>query len=78
MQRLEATFHRTRSQRRPGSHRPCDALKVLCAKVLELEQIAQQSSCSLINHDSARFGDALQACREVRRLTDDAALLRFP
>jgi hypothetical protein len=29
MQRLEAAFHRSGSQGRPGSHRPCNALEVL-------------------------------------------------
>jgi hypothetical protein len=30
------------------------------------------------DHDHVRFGDRLQAKSEVRRLTDDAALLPLP
>ena len=47
VQRLEAAFHRARPQRSPGSHRPSDALEVLCSEVLKLEQIAEQFSCAL-------------------------------
>jgi hypothetical protein len=36
---LEASFHRSWSQCRPGSHRPRDALEVLRPKVLKLEQL---------------------------------------
>ena len=75
MQRLEAAFRRTRPQRRPGPHRPGDALEVLCPEVLKLEQIAEKLSRAFGNDDPVRLGDALQACRKVRRLADDAALL---
>ena len=78
VQRLEAAFHRTRPQRRPGSHRPGDALEVLGPEVLQLEQIAEQLSRALGDDDRVRLGDPLQARREVRRLADDAALLRLP
>ena len=44
VQSLEAAFDGSRSQCRPCSHRPCDALEVLCPKVLKLEQIAQRAS----------------------------------
>ena len=65
-----------RSQRRPGSHRPCDALEVLCSEVLKLEQIAHELSSALGNDDAVRLRNALQACRKVRRLADDGLLLR--
>ena len=77
MQRLEAAFHRTRPQRRPGPHRPGDTLEVLRAEVLELEQIAEKLSRALSDDHRVRLGDPLQTRREVRRLADDAALLRL-
>ena len=77
VQRLEAAFHRTRPQRRPGPHRPGDALEVLRPEVLKLEQIAEKPSRALGDDDPVRLGDALQARRKVRRLADDAALLRL-
>ena len=77
MQRLEAAFHRTRSQRREGPHRPGDALEVLCPEVLKLEQIAEKPSRALGDDDHVRLGDPLQTRRKVRRLADDAALLRL-
>ena len=76
MQSLEAAFDRSRSQRRPGSHRPCDALEVLCSKVLKLEQIAHELSRAFGNHDAVRLRNALQARRKVRRLAYDGLLLR--
>ena len=78
VQRLEAAFRRTRPQRRPGPRRPGDALEVLGPEVLQLEQIAEQPARALGDDDHVRFGDRLQARREVRRLADDAALLRLP
>ena len=77
VQRLEAAFNRAWPQRRPGPHRPGDALEVLGPEVLQLEQIAEQFSRALGDDDGVRLGNALQACREVRRLADDAALLRL-
>ena len=76
MQRLEAAFHRTRPQRRQGPHRPGDALEVLGPEVLKLEQIAEKPSRAFGDDHRVRLGDALQARREVRRLADDAVLLR--
>ena len=77
VQCLEAAFRRTRPQRRPGPHRPGDALEVLCPEVLKLEQIAEKSSRAFGDDHHVRLGDPLQARREVRRLADDAALLRL-
>ena len=77
VQRLEAAFRRTRPQRRPGPHRPGDALEVLCPEVLQLEEIAEKLSRALGDDHHVRLGDPLQARREVRRLADDAALLRL-
>ena len=78
VQRLEAAFRGTRPQRRPGPRRPGDALEVLRPEVLKLEQIAEQPARALGDDDRVRLGDRLQARREVRRLADDAALLRLP
>ena len=77
VQRLEAAFRRTRPQRRPSPYRPGDALEVLGPEVLKLEQIAEKSSGAFGDDDHVRLGDPLQPCRKVRRLADDAALLRF-
>ena len=77
MHRLEAAFRRTRPQRREGPHRPGDALEVLGPEVLKLEQIAEKFPRALGNDHHVRLGDALQTRREVRRLADDAALLRL-
>ena len=77
MQRLEAAFHRTRPQRRPGPHRPPDALEAPGPKVVELEETAEKSSCAFGDDDHIRFGNALQARRKVGRLAYYAALLRF-
>ena len=76
VQGLEAAFHRTGPQRRPSSHRPCDALEVLCSEVLKLEQIAHELARALGNDDAVRLRNALQARRKVRRLADDGLLLR--
>ena len=78
MHRLEAAFRRTRPQGREGTYRPGDALEVLCPEVLKLEEITEQPSRALGNDHHVRLGNPLQARREVRRLADDAALLRFP
>ena len=78
VQRLEAAFRGTRPQRRPGPRRPGDALEVLRPEVLKLEQIAEQPARALGDDDHVRFGDRLQPRREIRRLADDAALLRLP
>ena len=77
MQCLEVAFRPTRPQRRPRLHRPRDALEVLGPKVLQLEDIAEKPSRAVGNDDHIRLGDPLQARRKVRRLTDDAALLRL-
>ena len=76
VQSLETAFDRSRSQCRPGSHRPCDALEVLCSKVLKLEQIAHELARALRNDHAVRLCNALQACRKVRRLANDGLLLR--
>ena len=77
MHRLKAAFYGTRPQRREGTYRSGDALEVLCPKVVKYKKIAEKSSRDLGNDDHVRLSEPLQARREVRRLADDAALLRF-
>jgi hypothetical protein len=45
---------------------------------LQIEEIAEKFSRAVCDDDHVRLSDTLQARREVRRLADDAALLRFP
>jgi len=77
VQRLEPALHGTWPDRRPGPNRPGDALKVSGPEVLKFKQVSEKSSRAFGNDDHARFSDPLQACREVRGIADDAALLRF-
>ena len=51
-------------------------LRSCAAEVFQIEEIAEQLSRALGNDDRVRLGDPLQTCRKVRRLADDAALLR--
>jgi hypothetical protein len=78
VQRLEAALHGSRPQRRKDPHPPRDALEIYRPEVVKLEQIAEQLSRTLGDDDHVRLGDALQACRKVGGLADDAALLRLP
>ena len=77
VQRLEAAFLRALSQRREGAGRPGQALEVLWAEIGKFEQVAQQLPRALGNDDAVGRGDPLQPCGEVRRVADDAALLRL-
>ena len=58
-------------------HRPGNPLELPWPEVPQLEEIAEQPARGLGNDDRVRLGDALQAGREVRRLADNTALLRF-
>src|SRR5271166_4830181 len=77
MERLEAALDQTRPQGSPGPRGPGDALEVLRAEVLQLEEIAEQAPRAFGDDHHVRLGDALKTGREVWRLADDAALLRF-
>jgi len=70
-------LHRIRPQRGPGLHRPGDALEVPGPKVLQFEEIAEQPSRAIGDHDHVRLGQRLQARRQVRRVADDATFLRL-
>jgi hypothetical protein len=77
MQGLEVALDRTGSDCRPGPHRSGETLETVRAKVFKLEQGAEEPPRALGNDEAVRFGDALQPRRQVRRLAQDAALLRL-
>ena len=72
--RPSAELARSAAQARTG---PAMPLRSFGPEVLKLEQIAEKLSRALGDDNHVRLGDALQARREVRRLADDAALLRL-
>jgi hypothetical protein len=74
---IEAAFNRSLSQCRPGSRRPRNALEVLCSEVLKLEQITKELSRIFGNDHAVGLCNSLQARRKVRRLTNNASLLRL-
>ena len=74
VQRLEAACNQTRPECHPDVHRPRDALKLLCPKILQLEQIPEQLSCAVSDDDRVRLGNPLQTRRKVGCLADDAPL----
>src|SRR4029077_5731275 len=78
MQRFKMACSPAGSQCCPNAPRSRDPLQVLCPKVLELKQIAEEASRAFCDDHLVRFGAALQTRREVRRLADDTALLRPP
>ena len=78
VQRLEPALNRAPPDRRESLHRACNALQVLVPQILQFEQIADEPACAFGNDDHARRRDRLQPRGQVRRLADDAALLRFP
>ena len=68
--------HRSRPQRRQARSARRYPGKFLRPEVLKLEQIAELPARALGDDHGVRLGQGLQARREVRRLADDAALLR--
>ncbi len=77
VERLEVVCDRIRSQRRPDPRRSGDPLEVPRSEILKLEEIAEKHSRALGDDHAVGFGDPLQPRREVRRVADDAALLRL-
>jgi hypothetical protein len=75
--RLEAAFDQTGPQHRVGFYRPSDPLEFSWPEIPQLEKIAQHPARGLGNDDRVWLGDRLKACREVRRLADNTALLGF-
>jgi len=77
VQCLEAACYGARPQRRPSPHCLAEPLEIVSgAEVLQLEKIAKKPACAVADDDCVRFGNPLQARREVRGLAYDAALLR--
>ena len=76
MQRLKTACGQARSQCRPSVHRTCNSLQVLRPEILEIEQIAEELSRTLGDNRSVRLGESLKLRRDIRRLADDAVLLR--
>ena len=77
MQRLEAVCDWTRPQRFPDPRGFRDPLDVARSEVLKLEETAEKFSRALGDDHAVGFGDPLQPRREVRRVADDATLLRL-
>ena len=77
MQRLEVACDRTRPERRPGPRGSRDPLEVPGSQILKLEEIAEKLSRALGDDHAVWLGDPLQPRREVRRVADDATLLRL-
>src|SRR5262249_29746666 len=77
-QRLEAACHGTCAQRGPGPRRLGEALEVPKPKLLQFKEIAEKSTRAVTDDDHVRLGNLLQPRREIRRLPNDAALLRLP
>jgi hypothetical protein len=55
MESLEAARHRTWSQRSPSSCWPADTFDVLCPKVLQIEEIANELSRTLGDYGRVRL-----------------------
>ena len=53
------------------------SLYAMLAKIGEFEQLPEQTTRARCYQDLVGFRELLHSCRQVRRLTDDAALLHF-
>ena len=62
--------------RPPGPHWLAGSFEVHCAQMCDLEEIADQPSRALRNNNLVWLGAGLQTQRNIRRLTDNAALPR--
>ena len=72
--RPSAELARNAAQARTG---PAIPLRSFAPRSSKLEQIAEELAGSFGDDHHVRLGDPLQTRREVRRLADDAALLRL-
>ena len=77
MQRLEAAFNGPGAQDGEGPSRPPDAFERQESEVLQLEEVADEPPRAFGDDDAVRFCDPLQPRGQVRRVPDDAVLLRF-
>ena len=55
---------------------PANPFRSFVPKILKLKQIAQKLSCALGDNRSIRLSDSLELRGDVRRLANDAALVR--
>ena len=67
----------SRPQRSPDLHGAWNTLQILKTKVLQLEQIADQSSRGCRDHNHVWFGKTLQSCGEVGCLANYSPFLRL-
>ena len=75
-QRLEAADLAALAHHSPGALRLAKAGEWLRPKILQIEQPTDLPACRFANDQRVRRGQGLQPGGEVRRLADDAALLR--
>src|SRR6516225_6381352 len=75
MEGLEPTCHPGQTKHRVCRHRCRQATHLDSTEIAHLEQRAQQLARSGTDYHAIRRGDGLQPCREVRRLSNYAALL---
>jgi hypothetical protein len=76
VQRLKAALGPALARHPPDRGRSGEALEGVAAKVLELEQAAQEPPRAFGDHHRARLGHLLQPGGEVGRLAGDRLLLR--
>ena len=77
VQRLEPAGDWALAQRRPDLRGSRDPLEVSGSQILKLEEIAEKLSRAPVDDHTVGLGDPLQPRREVRRVADDASLLRL-
>ncbi len=71
----QTALHRACLQHLVGLHRIGEALQSDASEFTDLEQLAQQTSRIRLDDNSIRFGEFLQTCCKVRRLTHNSTLL---
>jgi hypothetical protein len=60
----------------PGPHWSGNSLKLTCADILKLEEIAEKPSRACVDNDRVRAGNGLEPRRQIRRLANNAALVQ--
>src|SRR5262245_47610294 len=77
MHRLESAFSVPFSEDTPGTHWFGKSFHRGQSELREFEQIAHEAPRPICNDHRAGFSEALQPRCQIRRLSCDAALLRF-